>query len=206
MTDGQYFDRHPASPSSPRTVPLVLPDLTLDLQTDRGVFSGDAVDRGTKLLLLEGPPPPAAGNLLDLGCGYGAIAVTLARRSPAATVWAIDINQRALALTAANAANAGTTNVTVSDPDGVPADVRMDAIYSNPPIRIGKDGLHELLDRWLDRLTEAGRAYLVVHKHLGSDSLARRLAEQGWMVERLGSRMGYRLLAVGRLPKEAPPS
>jgi 16S rRNA (guanine1207-N2)-methyltransferase len=206
MPDGQYFDRHPNSPSSPRTVPLVLPDLTLDLQTDRGVFSGDAVDRGTKLLLLEGPPPPASGNLLDLGCGYGAIAVALARRSPAATVWAIDVNQRALALTAANAANAGAANVSVTDPEGVPAHVRLDAIYSNPPIRIGKDGLHELLDHWLDRLTEEGRAYLVVHKHLGSDSLARRLTSQGWTVERMVSRMGYRLLAVGRATGEGPPS
>src|SRR5665213_3216076 len=94
-----YSDPIPAAASSPRIIPLVLPDLTVDLQTDRGVFSGDRVDPGTKLLLQESPSPPKDGALLDVGCGYGPIAITLAHRSPAAMVWAIDVNERAVSYT-----------------------------------------------------------------------------------------------------------
>ena len=175
---------------------LALPDLTVDLTTDRGVFARDAIDPGTKLLLLEAPAPAAAGDLLDLGCGYGAIAVTLARRSPAATVWAVDVNRRAVALTAANAQIAGCDNVRAVEPAEVPDDVRFSTIWSNPPIRIGKSELHNLLAMWLGRLAPDGHAVLVVQKHLGADSLARWLEERGHSVTRLRSRIGYRLLQV----------
>jgi 16S rRNA (guanine1207-N2)-methyltransferase len=180
------------------TVPLVLPDVAVDLTTDRGVFARDAVDPGTKLLLLEAPPPATKGDLLDLGCGYGAIAVTLAKRAPEATVWAVDVNQRALELTRVNAAAAGVTNVRAVAPDDVPPGVRFSTIWSNPPIRVGKEPLHALLSRWLATLDDDGTAVLVVQKHLGADSLARWLADQGWHIERLRSRMSYRLLEVTR--------
>ena len=174
----------------------MLPDLTVDLATDRGVFSADAIDRGTKLLLLEAPPPPADGVLLDLGCGYGAIAVTLARRSPQAEVWAVDVNGRARDLAVANAEAASAANITVCHPDDVPPDLRFDAIYSNPPVRVGKKALQQLLAAWLTRLVPGAHTYLVVHKNLGSDSLAAWLGERGWTVGRLSSRMGYRILDV----------
>ena len=196
MPEGHYFDQDPAVASDRRTVPLVLPDLSVTLTTDRGVFGRDAVDPGTKLLLLEGPPPPAEGDLLDLGCGYGPIAVALARRAPAARVWAVDVNRRALELCATNAEAAGV-EVHAATPDEVPTDVRFAGIWSNPPVRIGKGALHALLVTWLERLAPDGRAALVVHRHLGADSLARWLAEQGWPATRIGSRMGYRLLEVG---------
>jgi 16S rRNA (guanine1207-N2)-methyltransferase len=170
------------------------------------VFSTDAVDAGTKYLLLEGPEPPAAGDLLDLGCGYGPIALTLARRAPAATVWAVDVNERARDLCRANAEQLGLANVRVAAPDEVPGAVRFAAIWSNPPIRIGKAPLHDLLAGWLGRLTEGGWAALVVSKHLGSDSLAGWLGGQGWAVERLGSRQGYRILRVSAaLPEVGEP-
>ena len=194
-----YFDPDPDAPSRPATVELVLPDLRLSLATDTGVFAGSAVDPGTKYLLLDGPrPADASRNLLDLGCGYGPIAVTLARRAPGATVWAVDVNERARALCAANAATAGAGNVRVVAPDDVPDDLELDGLWSNPPIRIGKAALHELLARWLARLAPGAHATLVVQKHLGSDSLARWLEQQGWAVTRLGSRRGYRLLDVTR--------
>jgi 16S rRNA (guanine1207-N2)-methyltransferase len=195
-----YFDADPDVPSAPRTVPLVLPDLAVDLTTDTGVFGHDAVDRGTRLLLLEGPPAPPRGDLLDLGCGYGPITVALATRAPQATVWGVDVNPRARALTAANAEAAGCTNVRVVAPDEVPAELRFAAIRSNPPIRIGKQALHELLLRWLRRLEPGGTAVLVVQKHLGADSLARWLRDEGHPTERVASRMGYRLLAVAAGP------
>jgi len=193
MPLSHYFDTTPSGPSAPRTVVLALPDLTLELTTDRGVFSAEHVDAGTRLLLQEAPPPPA-GELLDLGCGYGPIAVTLARRAPGGRVWAVDVNARARALTAANAAAAGATNVEVAAPEAVPADLRFAALYSNPPIRVGKVPLHALLSGWVPR---AEVAYLVVSKHLGADSLARWMeTEHGWAVRRLVSRVGYRVLEI----------
>jgi 16S rRNA (guanine1207-N2)-methyltransferase len=191
-----YFSSSPDVPSRPSTVRLDLPDLSLELRTDRGVFSGTRIDPGTKYLLVEAPPPPESGDLADIGCGYGAVALTLAARSPGATVWAVDVNERALELTRVNAAAAGLTNVRVASPDDVPAAVRFAAWWSNPPVRVGKAVLHDLLARWLRRLDDDGEALLVVQKHLGADSLHRWLAGQGWSVRRLGSRTGYRLLEV----------
>lgn len=193
-----YFSASPGAPSQPTTLRLDLPDVSLSLQTDRGVFSGGRIDPGTKVLLLEAPAPPPTGDLLDLGCGYGPIALTLATRAPGATVWAVDVNERARALTRANAEAAGLANVRVAAPHEVPPDVRFAAIWSNPPVRIGKVALHDLLTGWLDRLADGGRALLVVQKHLGSDSLHRWLEARGWRVRRRASRMAYRVLEVER--------
>ncbi len=199
-----YFSPSPDTPSRPATVRLDLPDLSLALRTDRGVFSASRVDPGTKVLLGDAPAPPSAGDLLDLGCGYGPIALTMATRAPGARVWAVDVNDRALDLTRANAEVAGLGNVVAARPDEVPGDVRFAAIWSNPPVRIGKGALHDLLDRWLHRLAPDGRALLVVQKHLGADSLQRWLGERGWDAERVRSRLGYRILAVGRAGPAGP--
>jgi 16S rRNA (guanine1207-N2)-methyltransferase len=192
----QYFAARPDARSGPATVRVRLPDLDLQLTTDRGVFAGHRLDAGTDTLLRRGEQLVPDGAVLDLGCGYGPIAVVLARRNPAAVVWAIDVNERARDLCGRNARDAGLANVRVAAPDEVPSDVRFGAIWSNPPIRIGKAALHDLLLRWLARLTPEGAAHLVVHKHLGSDSLARWLGEQGFGVVRRASHQGYRLLDV----------
>ncbi len=180
-------------------MPLVLPDLSIELTTDRGVFSPGHVDAGSKLLLLEGPAPdPEARVVLDLGAGYGPITVALARRHPEATVWAVEVNERARELARLNAEAAGCDNVVVATPDEVPTDLVVDRLWSNPPIRIGKAALHELLLRWLGHLSPAGSAHLVVQKHLGADSLQRWLGDQGFSVERRRSRKAFRLLDVRR--------
>lgn len=198
MTPGHYFEPDPAAPSRPREVSLVLPDRVLQLHTDAGVFSADRVDSATKLLLVEGPAlPPEPVTVLDLGCGYGPIAVTLALRAPASVVWAVDVNARARDLCLANADRHGVADrVRVVGPEEVDSEARFDQIWSNPPIRIGKTALHELLTRWLTRLSPDGSAHLVVSRHLGADSLARWLADEGFDVSRRGSRMGFRLLDV----------
>jgi 16S rRNA (guanine1207-N2)-methyltransferase len=196
---GHYFDVTPGAASRPGSVELVLPDHRVSLRTDRGVFAPEGVDAGTKLLLLEAPPPAAdeAGDLLDLGCGYGPVAVVLALRAPRATVWAVEVNERARALAAANAADAGLADrVRVVAPDEVPGEVRFAGVWSNPPIRVGKGALHDLLATWLPRRADGARAWLVVQKHLGSDSLQRWLTESGWPTTRLRSRAGYRILEV----------
>ncbi|HEX7169033.1 MAG TPA: methyltransferase [Acidimicrobiales bacterium] len=177
---------------------MALPDVTADLVTDRGVFSATGIDAGTKLLLTEASVvPQGAVDVLDLGCGYGPVAVALALRSPEATVWAVDVNERALELTAENASRAGVADrVRCCVPEDVPDGVRFEGVWSNPPIRIGKDALHELLLRWLPRLSPDGAGWLVVHRHLGSDSLAAWLEGQGFSVTRVRSRKGYRILRV----------
>ncbi len=191
---------------------MILPDVYLELATDAGVFSPGRLDPGTRLLLETSPVPPAAGNLLDLGCGYGPIACVLAKRSPGATVWAVDVNERALELCARNARAAGLENVRSVTPGDASLPPRFAAIWSNPPVRIGKDALHALLGQWLARLDatspaasggSAGAAYLVVGRNLGADSLHHWLAGQGWPVTRLAARSGYRLLQVGSQPERA---
>lgn len=163
------------------------------MRTARGVFSSSRLDPGTAVLLQRAPRPPASGELLDLGCGYGPIACVLGERSPGARVWAVDPNERARELTRVNAEAWGLRNVVVADP---PADVRFAAIYSNPPIRVGKDVLHDLLTSWLSRLADDGAAYLVVQRNLGADSLQRWLETQGYGSARLASAKGYRILEV----------
>jgi 16S rRNA (guanine1207-N2)-methyltransferase len=199
---GHYFDPAPEAKSKPRTLHLHAGDLAFELQADRGVFGSRAIDLGTLTLLKEAPLPPPEGDLLDLGSGYGPIAIALARRSPNAKVWAVDVNERALELTRANAAAAKTPNVVACLPDDVPPEVRFAAIYSNPPVRVGKGPLHDLLLRWLPRLAPEAKTYLVVQRNLGSDSLAAWLLTQGYAVERLKSKKGYRVLAVGKGPRQ----
>lgn len=191
-----YFDREPAAPSRPRQVALRLPDVNIVVESDAGVFSHGAVDAGTRFLLRRAPAPPPHGDLLDLGCGYGVIALTLAIRAPSARVWAVDVNRRALELTARNADAAGVTNVLPVTPEEVPNDISFTAMYSNPPVRIGLALLHPLLVEWLDRLAGGADAHLVVHRHLGSDSLARWLDAEGYSVVRVASHDGYRILRV----------
>lgn len=198
-----YFSAQPSVPSRRRTVHVSLPDLSFDLETDAGVFSHGRLDAGTKILLSEAPDLPAEGTFLDLGCGTGPIAVTMALRRPHALVWAVDVNERARELTRDNARRLRVDSIHVCDPEGLLERVdttgtTFDVIWSNPPIKIGKVALHELLSTWLQHLSAQGWAALVVHKNLGSDSLAAWLGDRGWRVTRLASRQGYRVLRIDR--------
>ena len=198
LPPAHYFNEDPEVPSARKRIDVSLPDGSFSIETDTGVFSHGRVDSGTKVLLMEAPALPALGNVLDLGCGSGPIAMTMARRAPGCGVWAIDVNERARQLTRDNASALGLTNVTVAAPDEVPDNVIFDVIWSNPPIKAGKKELHELLNRWLARLSPDGYAVLVVNKNLGSDSLAKWLTELGWTVKRISSRQGFRVLTVKR--------
>jgi 16S rRNA (guanine1207-N2)-methyltransferase len=191
-----YFAGQPAAAHRPGLVHVLLPGLHLELETDAGVFSAGRLDPGTRVLLDTVPAPPPAGHLLDLGCGYGPLALVLAVKSPLACVWAVDVNERALGLCARNAERAGAGNVRCVTPADPALPATVDVIWSNPPIRIGKPALHTLLAGWLARLSPGGVAYLVVQRHLGSDSLHRWLEDEGWPVSRLASRSGYRVLQV----------
>ena len=201
MTE-HYFSPEPGAPAARGAVTVRLGGRDVGVVTAGGVFSADRVDLGTRVLLRDAPDPPPDGDLLDLGCGWGPVALDLAMRAPGARVWAVDVNTRALELTRENAAALGLANVTAARPEEVPAGLRFAAIRSNPPIRVGKGELHALLLRWLPRLAPGADAHLVVQRNLGADSLHRWLAEQGFAVRRAGSAKGYRVLRVSAGPGE----
>jgi 16S rRNA (guanine1207-N2)-methyltransferase len=192
----QYFSAEPSSELTLTPVHVSVWGHQLDLVTGSGVFANGRLDRGTAVLFRESEPPTSAGTFLDLGCGYGVIACALAVAVPGSRVIAVDVNYRALDLTRMNAErNRVADQITVAHPDEVPDDLRFDEIWSNPPIRVGKTALHDLLLTWLGRLVpEIGVARLVVGKNLGSDSLQRWLTEQGYPTQRLGSAKGFRVL------------
>lgn len=194
-----YFTARPASPDERRVRTVTLAGRDVDVETAGGVFSPDHVDLGTEVLLRTVPAPPAEGDLLDLGCGWGPVALTLALASPGARVWAVDVNERALDLVRRNAERLGCPNVVAVTPDEVPDDVTFAALWSNPPIRVGKAELHALLLRWLPRLSAGAQAHLVVSKNLGADSLQRWVAETlagSAEVDRVASAKGFRVLRV----------
>jgi len=201
MGSDHYFSASPSSAEHLRRIPVTLAGRSGEVTTAGGVFSPDHVDGGTAVLLSNTPPPPPGGNLLDLGCGWGPIALSLAICSPHATVWAVDVNERALDLVRRNAAEWGLENINAVAPDDVPAGVSFRGIRSNPPIRVGKNELHGLLERWIPRLEERSDAWLVVQRNLGSDSLQRWLAasfDHGYSVSRAATARGFRVLRVRR--------
>ncbi len=198
-SNDHYFTAQPASADERRLVDVQLAGRAVTVETASGVFSPDHVDHATAILLQEAGAPAATGDLLDLGCGWGPVALTLALRSPAARVWAVDVNERALDLVRRNAERLGTDNLVAARPDDVPDDVRFATVWSNPPIRVGKEALHALLLDWLPRLAPGGTAELVVGKNLGADSLQRWLADQlsgSADVARVASSRGFRVLRV----------
>ncbi|WP_394551664.1 class I SAM-dependent methyltransferase [Agromyces sp. MMS24-JH15] len=201
MPQEHYFSSSPASPEALRTIRVRLAGRDLEVFTAPAVFSPDHVDGGTAVLLDTVPEVPATGHLLDVGCGWGPVALSLALESPDATVWAVDVNERALDLVRRNAARLGLGNVNAVLPEDVPADVRFDAICSNPPIRVGKDVLHGILRTWLPRLADGASGWLVVQKHLGADSLQKWLAAEfadGFEVLRAETSKGFRVIEVRR--------
>ncbi|HRQ00416.1 MAG TPA: methyltransferase [Terrimesophilobacter sp.] len=201
MADEHYFSQAPASELQLRPLTVTLAGTEHTLATANGVFSADRLDTGTSVLLGHTPPPPPGGNLLDLGSGWGPIALTMALDSPHATVWAIDVNERALDLVRRNATTLGLDNVNACRPEDVPADLQFMTIRSNPPIRVGKNQLHDLLLQWLPRLCEGADAWLVVQRNLGSDSLHRWLDAElpdSFAVSRHATNKGFRVLRVRR--------
>jgi 16S rRNA (guanine1207-N2)-methyltransferase len=193
----QYFSEQPSGTEVRRTITAQIWGRELPFITASGVFAADGLDRGTAVLLRASPIPEGRPRILDLGCGYGPIALALAVHCPGALIDAVDVNERALALCRENADALGVADrVRVLRPEQVEPDMRYDEIWSNPPIRIGKQSLHELLLTWLARLAPDGVARLVVGKNLGSDTLQRWLTEQGYACERVASAKGFRVLLV----------
>lgn len=196
-----YFTAQPAGADVRRDITVDIWGVTRTVETAPGVFCPERLDLGTSVLLREVPEPPQIGDVLDLGCGWGPISIALATAAPKARVWGVDVNMRALDLLERNAARLGLTGITAALPGDVPDDVRFSTIWSNPPIRVGKEVLHTMLLTWLPRLVDGGAAYLVVQKNLGADSLHAWLGGTLgplYTVSRLASAKGFRVLEVRR--------
>jgi len=196
-----YFTASPAGPDERRTLDVRLAGREVQVQSATGVFSGHRIDLGTRVLLREVPAAPPRGELLDLGCGWGPLTLTMAMQAPQARVWAVDVNDRALDLTRLNAQALGLDGVRTVRPEQVPDEVRFAAIWSNPPIRVGKPALHALLERWLPRLDVGGTAHLVVQRNLGADSLTQWMQQRfspDLDIKKLGSAKGFRVIGVRR--------
>ncbi len=194
-TDHYFTDAPAATAEERRQLHTHLAGREVTVETAGGIFSPGGLDKATAILLDEVPEPPSAGDLLDIGCGWGPIALTLAMLSPDATVWAVDVTERALDLTRRNAVTLGLDNVRAVRPEDVPEDLSFATIWSNPPIRIGKPAVHELMRTWLPRLTKGADAHLVVGKNLGADSLQRWItAGLGLPTARTASSKGFRVL------------
>ena len=201
MANEHYFSAEPGSELKLRTIQATIAGRAVELQTANGVFSPERIDAGTRVLLSSATAPPPGGNLLDLGCGWGPIALTLAAESPHATVWAVDVNERALDLVRRNADVMGLSNVNAVLPADVPAGLEFMTLWSNPPIRVGKNELHAMLQLWLPRLAAGADAWMVVQKNLGSDSLHRWLEAsfpEEFSFSRAATNKGYRVLRARR--------
>ncbi|MBM7051281.1 MULTISPECIES: class I SAM-dependent methyltransferase [unclassified Rothia (in: high G+C Gram-positive bacteria)] len=200
MVNQHYFSSNPDTDFVPKHLKVRLAGAEHTVVTAPGIFSPGGIDKGTAVLLAE--VPPATGkNLLDIGCGWGPIALTMALESTESQVYAVDVNTRSLQLTATNAERLGATNLHASAPEDVDATLEFDLIWSNPPIRVGKDVLHDIMRTWLPRLTVGGEAYLVVQKNLGADTLQKWLFNElgnQFIVERHTTSKGFRILRVER--------
>jgi 16S rRNA G1207 methylase RsmC len=199
-----YFSEDPDSARHERTLSVELAGSRVSLQTLSGTFSPEGLDRGTAALLRH-VPPPRGQTMVDVGCGWGPLALTMAMMAPEARVYAVDVNSRALEACASNASALGLSSIEVFSPDQwqehSPAPGAIDTLWSNPPIRIGKPALHELLRTWLDRLAPEGEAWLVVSKSLGAESLLRWLnTEHGgaFQATREARDKGFWILRVTR--------
>ena len=201
MSDNHYFASSPEGPLVPREITVTLDGNRYAVVTAGGVFSPEHIDQGTQVLLTHLDKANPTGNFLDIGCGWGPIALALALHSPKATIYAVDVNERSLELTKLNAERLGIANIVVCKPDEVPHDIEFDEIWSNPPIRVGKVVLHEILTLWINRLTAGGTARLVVQKNLGSDSLHKWLIQEfspTFESTRIDSSKTFRVLKVTR--------
>jgi 16S rRNA (guanine1207-N2)-methyltransferase len=200
-----YFSADPSVPFEREPLSCEVWGQRLDLVSGSGVYSRGRLDIGTSVLFRE-TEPPVPGRVLDLGTGYGVIGLAVAAawkadgvRAEAGSVTGVEVNRRAVLLANENAERLGLADRFLAClPEEAPAGTTYDEIWSNPPIRIGKPALHELLLHWFGRLVPDGRAVMVIGKNLGGDSLQAWLTGQGFPTGRVASAKGFRVLESRR--------
>ncbi len=198
----QYFDEDPSVESKPVSFAKTICGTEFEFKTDRGVFSRGSLDKATEVLLKEFDENYSGNpmSIVDVGCGYGPIVTFVAKKFEDAKVLAVDTNERARTLCAHNYGhNIGDGRLKVISPSQIDSSLKHDLIISNPPIRIGKTALYELLSFWSITLSEHGEMWLVMAKHLGADSCAKFLKEDcNLKITRVASKKGFRILKCTR--------
>lgn len=191
-----YFSENPHSKSSPKTWNCLLREKTYHFTSDAGVFSKNTVDFGTRLLIEQFDYPQVSGDLLDLGCGYGPIGMTLADGAPERQVLMADINERAVELAKKNAEKNGVHNVEVVQSDGF-ADLggrQFAAVLINPPIRAGKKLIYRMFEDAEKALLSGGALWIVIQKKQGAPSAEEKLEALFGNVETVAKSKGYYIL------------
>jgi 16S rRNA G1207 methylase RsmC len=202
VSNDHYFTANPQADLLPKSVSFEVAGETLTLTSSSGTFSSNRLDKGTAVLLQLADSFPAQGNVLDLGCGWGPIGISIAKLRPEVTVTGIDVNQRSVELANQNAKKLGLSNFKALLADELLEETKFDEIWSNPPIRIGKSALHEILEKHLGQLAPGGRAMLVIQKQLGAKSLFEWLEDKypGWKIRKARNDRGYWVIEVASSP------
>lgn len=189
-----YYSNKPQTDSKPRQWKFTLLGNTFTFETDTGVFSKSEVDFGSRVLIDAFEIPEVAGDILDVGCGYGPIGLSIAKVNPKREVLMMDINTRAVALSQKNAQLNGIQNVRIFESDGlnaVSAETKAAAILTNPPIRAGKDTVFKFYDGAYQLLVENGELWVVIQKKQGAPSTVSHLEEMFSEVVVVEKKKGY---------------
>ena len=191
-----YYSKDPSVKSQPKEWSTELRGKTLRFTTDAGVFSKGEVDFGSRLLAETFVIPEVNGDILDVGCGYGPIGLSIAASFPEREVHMVDVNERALALSALNAKNNELTNVKIYSSNALSdvSDAGFTAILTNPPIRAGKQTVFDFYDGAFEKLQTGGELWVVIQKKQGAPSTTNRLEELFGNVEMIAKKKGYYIL------------
>jgi 16S rRNA (guanine1207-N2)-methyltransferase len=195
-----YFAEKPKTKSRVKRIRVVLRGREFIFETDRSVFAKDYVDMGTKRLI-EKVQLPEEGEVLDWGCGYGAIGIAIAATCPKLKVWMIDINERAVALARRNAKLNRVKNVIILKSNGfsaIPTGLRFDVIVTNPPIHAGKQVLVQLIRDAFKWLKVGGSFWFVARTQHGAKTLQRITEENFGNAECVDIHGGYRVIAAAK--------
>lgn len=192
MTD-HYYSRTQNVESDPKFWDFQLRKHSFRFKTDNGVFSKKEVDFGSRLLIEVFEPIDKSGKILDVGCGYGPIGLSLAKSFPEAMVHMIDVNERALALSVENAKLNHIDNIKVYQSDRLLTVVDKDFtdIVTNPPIRAGKHIVHDIFEQSYQHLSSGGTLWVVIQKKQGAPSALVKLEELFNEVETVAKSKGY---------------
>jgi len=190
----QYFENNKDLISEPKEITYYYRGKTINLTSDNGVFSKDSVDFGSSLML-KSITEFDKKTILDVGCGYGVIGITLALFNPEATVTMVDVNLRALELSKSNALKNGVNNVVIKESFAYQnIDGKFDMIVTNPPIRAGKAVVHEILEGSFEHLNNDGVLYVVIQKKQGAESAVKKLKTLYTVVDKITQDKGYWIL------------
>ncbi|NLU35688.1 MAG: class I SAM-dependent methyltransferase [Clostridiales bacterium] len=188
-----YYSQKPKSSHDVKCIPFSIKDIKLEFYTDASVFSKNKVDYGSEVLIRT--LPDLSGKVLDLGCGYGAIGISLAKLNPNAHITMVDINERAVELAVRNIEQNQIKNAAAFVSDGYQQIYdRFHTIVSNPPIRAGKKIIYPLFEQSKDFLVPGGCLYLVIQKKQGAKSAADKLRAVFGNCEVINKKGGYWIL------------